>query len=58
MHIVPIECNIVSFFIFTCVGCALRIGFLDDGDRLYGSTLSYTILDTVVFFTTRCAMLS
>jgi hypothetical protein len=29
--------------------CALRVGFVcDGGDRLHGSTLSYTILDVVV----------
>jgi hypothetical protein len=32
VHIVPIECNIVSsLFIYACVDCALRIGFLNDG---------------------------
>jgi hypothetical protein len=28
--------------------CALRIGFLNDSDRLHGSTLPYTILDVDV----------
>jgi hypothetical protein len=27
--------------IFACVDYALHIGFLDDGDRLYGSTLPF-----------------
>jgi hypothetical protein len=28
--------------------CALRVGFFNDGDRLHGSSLPYTILDVVV----------
>jgi hypothetical protein len=31
------------------VYCELRIGLLNDGDRLYGSTLPYTILVVDVF---------
>jgi hypothetical protein len=38
---------------------ALRVGFLNDGDRFHGSTLPYTILGVVVLlFATRCAMRS
>jgi hypothetical protein len=29
--------------------CALRIGFLNDGDRLHGSTLPYIIIVVDVF---------
>jgi hypothetical protein len=29
--------------------CALNVGLLDDGDRLYGSTLLYIILVIDVF---------
>jgi hypothetical protein len=35
--------------IYACVDCALCIGFLDDGDRLHGSALSYVILVVEVF---------
>jgi hypothetical protein len=46
-------------FIYACVDCALHVGFLDDGDRLHGSTLLYIILVVdVLLFTTRCAMRS
>jgi hypothetical protein len=39
--------------------CTLRIGFLDGGDMLHGSTLSvYHLVVDVLFFTTRRAMLS
>jgi hypothetical protein len=49
VHIVPIEITIMPCFTsYACVDCALRIGFLDDGDKLHGSTLPYTILDVVV----------
>jgi hypothetical protein len=45
VHIVPIGMNnVFCFTSYACVDCALCIGFLDDGDRLHGSTLSYTIL--------------
>jgi hypothetical protein len=37
----------LALFIYACIDRALRIGTLDDGDRLHGSTLSYTILDVV-----------
>jgi hypothetical protein len=39
--------------------CALRVGFLNDGDRLHGSNCPYTILVVVVLlFTTRRVMRS
>jgi hypothetical protein len=42
VHIVPIEITIMPYFTsYACVDCALRIRFLDDGDKLYGSTLPY-----------------
>jgi hypothetical protein len=45
VHIVSIEMNNVSCFTsYACVDYALRIRFLDDGDRLHCSTLPYTIL--------------
>jgi hypothetical protein len=45
VHIVPIELKNVSCFTsYACVDCALHIRFLDDGDRLHGSTLPYIIL--------------
>jgi hypothetical protein len=27
---------VLALLIYACVDCALRIGFLDDGDRLHG----------------------
>jgi hypothetical protein len=49
----------LALFIYASVDCALRVGFLDDGDRLHGSTLLYIILFVdVLIFTTRCAMRS
>jgi hypothetical protein len=39
--------------------CALRVGFLDDGDRLHGSTFHmYPCCRCISFYATRCAMLS
>jgi hypothetical protein len=39
--------------------CALRVGLLNDDDRLHDSTFPYTILVVLVLlFTTRCAMRS
>jgi hypothetical protein len=35
--------------IYACVVSAYRIGFLDDGGRLHGSTLPYVILVVGVF---------
>jgi hypothetical protein len=39
----------LALFIYACVDCALRIGFLDDGNRLDGSTLAYITLIVYVF---------
>jgi hypothetical protein len=36
-------------FIYACVDCALHIEFLDDGNRLHASTLSYITLVVHVF---------
>jgi hypothetical protein len=44
--------NVISslaLFNYTCVDCALRIGFLDDGNRLHGGTLPYITLAIDVF---------
>jgi hypothetical protein len=47
----------LTLLIYACFDCALHVGFLDDGDRLHGSTLPYIILVVdVLLFTTRCAM--
>jgi hypothetical protein len=37
------KCHIESFLFYSMhvIYCALRIGFLDDDDRLHGSTLPY-----------------
>ncbi len=62
MHIVPIEMEyrvLLALFIYVYVDCALRAGFMDDGDMLHGSILPYIILVVdVLHFTTRCAMRS
>jgi hypothetical protein len=34
----------LALFIYACVDCELRIGFLDDSDRLHGSTLLFVII--------------
>jgi hypothetical protein len=50
VHIVPIEMTNVSCFTsYACVGCTVRIGFLNDGDRFHGSTLPYVIPVVEVF---------
>jgi hypothetical protein len=44
--------NVISrldLFIYACVDCALHIGFLDDSNRLHGSTLPYISLVVDVF---------
>jgi hypothetical protein len=44
--------------IYACVVLCTTCRVLYDGDRLYGSTLLYTILEVDVLpFTTRCAKL-
>jgi hypothetical protein len=45
------QCHIESFLFYSMhvMYCALSIGFLDDGDRLRGSTLSYITLVVDVF---------
>jgi hypothetical protein len=40
----------LALFSYACVDCALRIGFLDDGDKLHDSTLPYAIFVVVVLF--------
>jgi hypothetical protein len=60
VHIVPINdiMSLVYFSIYVMY-YVLCVGVLDDGDRLYGSTLLYTILVIdVLLFTTICAMVS
>jgi hypothetical protein len=60
MHIVPINdiMSLVYFSIYVMY-YVLCVGVLDDGDRLHGSTLLYTILVIdVLLFTTICAMIS
>jgi hypothetical protein len=50
VHIVPINVtSSLALFIYACVDCALRIGFLDYGNRLHGSTLLYITLVIDVF---------
>jgi hypothetical protein len=50
MHIVPINVtSSLALFIYARVDCALRIGFLDDGNRLHSSTLPYITLVVDVF---------
>jgi hypothetical protein len=50
---------LLALFIYVYVDCALRAGFMDDGDMLHGSILPYIILVVdVLHFTTRCAMRS
>jgi hypothetical protein len=46
VHIAPIEltCFVLHYFITCDVLCITYMVFLDDGDRLHGSTLLYTIL--------------
>jgi hypothetical protein len=45
VHIVPIEWIMgLVLLIYACVVLTLRIGFLDDGDRLHGSTVPCVIL--------------
>jgi hypothetical protein len=39
----------LALLINACVDCVLWIGFLDDGHRLHGSTLSYVIFVVEVF---------
>jgi hypothetical protein len=60
VHIVPIELNIEScLFYLACDVLCTTCRVLYDGDRLYGSTLPYTILVVdVLLFVTRCAMLN
>jgi hypothetical protein len=51
--------RVLLYFSMHVMYRALRIGFLNDGDRLHGSTLPHTIVDVdILLFTTRCAMLS
>jgi hypothetical protein len=60
VHIVPINdiMSLVYFSIYVMY-YVLCVGVLDDGDRLHGSTLLYTILVIdVLLFTTICAMIS
>jgi hypothetical protein len=60
VHIVPINdiMSLVYFSIYVMY-YVLCVGVLDDGDRLHGSTLLYTILVIdVLLFTTICAMVS
>jgi hypothetical protein len=50
VHIVPIDltsCLVLLFYACDVLCITCRVLF-DDGDRLYGSTLPYTILDVVV----------
>jgi hypothetical protein len=49
VHIVPIECTL-SLALYYLACDVLCIGFLDDGARLYGSTLPYNILVVDVLF--------
>jgi hypothetical protein len=46
VHIAPIEltCVVLLYFITYDVLCITYRVFLDDGDRLHGSTLPYDIL--------------
>jgi hypothetical protein len=47
----------LTLFICACVDCALRVGFLEVGDMLHGSTLPYIILVVdALLFTTKCDM--
>jgi hypothetical protein len=49
VHIVPIDltsCLVLLFYSCDVLCITCRVLF-DDGDRLYGSTLPYTILDVV-----------
>jgi hypothetical protein len=51
--------HVLLYFSIHVMYRALHIGFLNDGDRLHGNTLPYTIIDVdVLLFMTRCAMLS
>jgi hypothetical protein len=51
--------RVLLYFSIHVMYHALHIGFLNDGDRLHGSTLPYTILDVdILLFMTRCAMLN
>jgi hypothetical protein len=45
------KCHIESilFYSMHVMYCALRVGFLGDGNRLHGSTLLYITLDVEVF---------
>jgi hypothetical protein len=50
MHIVPIDLtSCLALLFYAVMYCALCVGScFNDGDRLHGSTLLYTILDVVV----------
>jgi hypothetical protein len=39
----------LALFTYACIDCALHIGFLDNGNRLHGSTLPYITLVVDVF---------
>jgi hypothetical protein len=39
----------LALFNYACVDCVLRVGFLDDGNRFYGSTLLYITLVVDIF---------